>query len=124
MRLVDSLSADVLPDRMCFVVKIEDMIIQNRLGWHGHVMHRNVNSQIREVMEVEISGKKKKGRPRKLWEECVKKDLERYGLEIEDAYGRKKWHELNKNYQPRPAGIIALKRTLLLYVTTHKSRKS
>ena len=60
MRLVDILSADVLPDRMYFVVKIEDMIIQNRLGWHGHVMRRNVNSQIREVMEVEISVKRKR----------------------------------------------------------------
>ena len=26
-----------------------------------------ISSQIREVMEVEITGKRKKGRPRKLW---------------------------------------------------------
>ena len=39
-------------------------------------MSGNINSQIREVMEVEITGKRKKGRPRKSWEECVKKDLE------------------------------------------------
>ena len=41
---------------------------------------RGDSSQIGEVMEVEISGKRKKGQPRKLWEECVKKDLKRYGL--------------------------------------------
>ena len=35
-------------------------------------MHGDINSQIREVMEVEITGKRKKGRPRKWWEECVK----------------------------------------------------
>ena len=124
MKLVDSLSTDVLRDRMNFVVKIEDMIIQKCLRCYGHVIRRDINSQIHEVMEVEISEKKKKGRPRKLWEECVKKDLERYGLRIEDAYGRKKWRELSKNYQPRPAGIMALKQTLLLCVTTHKSGKS
>ena len=36
-------------------------------------------------MEVGIGGKRKKGRPRKSWEECVKKDLEQYGLKREDA---------------------------------------
>ena len=46
-----------------------------------------------EVMEIEITGKRNKGRPRKSWEECVKKDLERYGLRREDAYDQKKWQE-------------------------------
>ena len=56
-------------------MKIEDMIIQNCLTWYGHVMHGDINSQIREVMELEITGKRKKGQPRKSWEECLKKDL-------------------------------------------------
>ena len=49
----------------------------------------DINSQICEVMEVEITGKRKKGPPKKSWEECEKKDLERYGLRREDAYDRK-----------------------------------
>ena len=93
MRLVDRVSTDVLRDRVGIVVKIEDMIIQNLLWWYGHVMHGDINSQIREVMEVEITGKREKGRPRKSWEKCVKKDLERYGLRREDAYDREHWRE-------------------------------
>ena len=73
MRLVDRVSTDVLRDRVDAVAKIEDMIIQNRLRWFGHIMRGDINSQIREVMEVEITGKRKKGRPTKSWEECVKK---------------------------------------------------
>ena len=42
-------------------------------------------------LEVEVNGKMKKGRPRKLWEECVKEDLERFGLRREAAYDRMKW---------------------------------
>ena len=38
-------------------MKIEDLIIQSRLRWYGHVMRGDTNSQIREVMEVEITGK-------------------------------------------------------------------
>ena len=93
VRLVDRVSTHVLHDRVGVVVKIEDMIIQSRLRWYGHVMHEAINSQIHEVMEVEITGKKKKRQPRKSWEECIKKDLEQYGLRREDAYNQKKWRE-------------------------------
>ena len=37
------------------------------------------------VMEIKITGKRKKGQPRKSWEECVKKDLKQYGLRREDV---------------------------------------
>ena len=73
--LVDRVLTDVLRDRVRVVVKIED-IIQSCLWWYGHVMRGDISSQICEVMELEITRKRKKGRPRKLWEECVKKDLE------------------------------------------------
>ena len=63
VRLVDRLSTDVLRDRVSVVVKTEDLIIQNHLWWFGHVMRGYINSQIREVMEVEITGKRKKGGP-------------------------------------------------------------
>ena len=62
------MSTDALCDRVGVAVKIEDMIIQSRLRRYGHVMLGDINSQIRqevEVMEVEITGKRKKGRPRK-----------------------------------------------------------
>ena len=61
VRLVDRVSADILRDRVSVVVKIGDMIIQSCLWWHGHVIRREINSQIREVMELEINGKRKKG---------------------------------------------------------------
>ena len=76
MRLVDRVSTYVLRDRVGVNVKIEGMIIQSHLWWYGHVMRGYINYQIREVMEVEVTGKKKKGRPSKSWEECIRKDFE------------------------------------------------
>ena len=92
--------------------------------WSCHVWRHQF--QICEVMEVEITGKRKNGRPRKSWEECVKKDLERYGLRREDAYERKWREEIKaKICQPQPAEIIALKRTLLLlYCSSCRNRPS
>ena len=90
VRMVDRVSTDVLRDRVGVFVKIEDMIIQSRLRWYGYFMRGDINSQIRDVMEVKTTGKRKKGQSRKSWKECVRKDLERYGLRREDAYNRKK----------------------------------
>ena len=93
VRLVDRLSTDVFCDSLG-VAKIENMIIQSRMRWCGHVMRGDVNFQICEIMKVEITGKRKKARPVKLWEEWVKKDLERYDLTKEDPYDRKIWREV------------------------------
>ena len=59
MRLVDRVSTDVLWDKVDSVVKIKD-IIHSRLGWYGHVIHRDINSKIRDVVELEKIGKRKK----------------------------------------------------------------
>ena len=94
------------------VVKIEDMIIQSRLWWYGHFMRAYISSQIREVMEVEITGKRKKDRPRKLWEECVKKDLKRYGLRREMAKNGE--NELERKLLTLASRDNDIKRMLLL----------
>ena len=71
VRLVDRVLTDVLRDMVGVVAKIDDMIIQSRLLWYSHVMHKDINSQIRKVMEAETNGKRKKAQPRKSWEECL-----------------------------------------------------
>ena len=61
VRLVDRVSTDVLWDKVGVVVTIKDSIIQRCLRWYGHVIRRDISSQIREVMEHVIPGKRKKG---------------------------------------------------------------
>ena len=65
VRLTDRVLTDVFWDRVNVIVKIEDIIIQSHLRWYGHVMRGDINSKILEVMDLEITGKRKKGRPRK-----------------------------------------------------------
>ena len=66
VRLVDRESTDVLHDKVGVVTKIKDMIMQSHLLPYGNVIHWDINSQICEVMNLEITGKRKKGQPRKL----------------------------------------------------------
>ena len=63
-RLADRVLIAVLCGKVRVAVKIEDMIIQSHLQWYGHVMGADINSQTCE--EVEITGERKKSRPRKL----------------------------------------------------------
>ena len=63
--LTDVCGCDRVGDRVG-VVKIED-ITQSCLQCHCHIMCGHINSQISEVTKVEITGKKKKSRPWKLW---------------------------------------------------------
>ena len=46
-------------------MKIKNMVIQSRLQWFGLVMRGDIISQTGEIMEVEITEKRKKGLPRK-----------------------------------------------------------
>ena len=75
--------------RGCVAIKIEYMIMENRLWWYGE----DISCQIREVMELEITGKIRKGQLRTFWEECIKKYLDQYGLRREDPYDQEKWWE-------------------------------
>ena len=61
VRLVDRVLTRVFLDREDVFVKIEDMIIQSHLWCYGHVILQDINSEIHEVMELEITGKRKKG---------------------------------------------------------------
>ena len=58
-RLADRMSTDVFRDRVGVIVKIEDTIIQSRLWWYGHALRGEINSQICEVMVVQITGSTK-----------------------------------------------------------------
>ena len=60
VKLIYRVSTYVLRDRVGVVVKIEDMIIQSRLQWYSHVIRRDINSQISEVMELKITGKRRR----------------------------------------------------------------
>ena len=56
-------------------VKVEQLGLktkEGRLRWYGHVMRRDQECVGRRVMEMELSGKKKRGRPKRRFLDIVK----------------------------------------------------
>ena len=46
---------------------------------------------LRKALEFEVKGKKKQGRPKKMWKRQVEKESKSVGLEKEDALNRARW---------------------------------
>ena len=61
--------------------------------WYGHVLRRDDNSVLRAALDLEVSGKRKRGRPKKTWKKQVEEETEKIGLKKEDALRRDKWRE-------------------------------
>ena len=59
VRLVDRVLTNVLQDRVGVAVQIQH-IIQCRVWLYGCVICQDINSQIHEIMKLEITGKRKK----------------------------------------------------------------
>ena len=57
----------------------------NRVRWYGHVLRRDSGHVLRKVLEFEVKGKRKRGRPKKMWKMQVEKENKSVGLEKEDC---------------------------------------
>ncbi len=70
--------------------EVREKLRETRLRWLGHVGRRNESYVDNRVRRMKV-GKRKRGRQRKSWEDCVKDDLETVGLCEEEAIDRNKW---------------------------------
>ena len=61
-------------------VKVEQLgmkMREGRLRWYGHVMRSNQEYVRRKMMEMELLGKRKRGRPKRRFVDVVKEDIEK-----------------------------------------------
>ena len=63
----------------------------NEVRWYGHVLKRDDDSILKVALDLEVSGKRKRGQPKKIWKKQVE-ETERIGLK-EDALNRDKWRD-------------------------------
>ena len=60
----------------------------NGVRWYGHVLRRDDGHVLRKVLEFEVRGKRKPGRPKKMWKMQVEKESKSVGLEKNFAMNR------------------------------------
>ena len=72
-------------------VKVERLgmkMREGRLRWYGHVMRRDQKYVGRRVLEMELSGKRKRGRPKRRFLDVVKEDRGKVGAREKDIENR------------------------------------
>ena len=75
-------------------VKVERLgmkMRESRLRWYGHVMSRVQEYVGRRMMEMELPGKRRRGRPKKRFLDVVKEDMVEVGAKETDVEDRKIW---------------------------------
>ena len=70
------------------VQRLEVKMREGRVSWYGHVMRRDQEYVGRNMMEMELLGKRKRGRPKRRFLDVVKEDMEEIGAKETDVEGR------------------------------------
>ena len=77
-------------------VKVERLgmkMREGRLRWYGHVMRRDQEYVGKKMMEMELPGKRKRGRPKKKFLDVVKEDMGEFGAKERDVEDRMVWRK-------------------------------
>ena len=90
---------DVLLDSLQ-IPPIERLLQRNRLRWYGHVQRSDGwCSKCRQVRVRNIKGP---GRPKKTWDETIRRDREEWQLHRVDPTDRLAWKGVLRRILPRP----------------------
>uniref|UniRef100_A0A8D8V8N9 Endonuclease-reverse transcriptase n=1 Tax=Cacopsylla melanoneura TaxID=428564 RepID=A0A8D8V8N9_9HEMI len=82
------------------VTEVSKKVQERRLQWYGHVERREDGYVGKKVAEMEVEGRRCRGRPRKRWKHCVSQDLREKKLSGNEVHDRNDWRRLTKNADP------------------------
>ena len=83
---------------------ITDKMQETRLWWLGHVVRRGDEYVGKRIRGMQV-GRKKRGRPRRRWEDYVKEDIKERGISESEAWDRGEWRRKICTGDPNYIGI-------------------
>ena len=89
-KVVDRNTTEEQMDRLGLKETIDRLATANGVRWYGYVLRRDDDSVLRVALNLKVSGKRKRGRPRK---KQMEEETEKIGLKKEDALRRDKWRD-------------------------------
>ena len=92
-KVVDRKKTEAHMDMLGLKETIDRLATANGVRWYGPVLRRDDDSVLRVALDLEVSGKRKRGRPKKTWKKQVEKKTEKIDLKNEVAPRRGKWRD-------------------------------
>ena len=82
------------------ITEVTKKVQGRRMQWFGHIKRRKEEYVGRRILDVELEGRRQRGRPKKRWKDCIGEDLRERGLREEDVVDLALWRRLVRNSDP------------------------
>ncbi|KAK3508706.1 hypothetical protein QTP70_004246 [Hemibagrus guttatus] len=76
------------------VGRLGDKVREARLRWFGHVQRRESEYIGRRMLDMELPGRRQRGRPKRRYMDGINEDMKLVGASVEDAEDRGRWREM------------------------------
>ncbi|KAK3548241.1 hypothetical protein QTP70_005820 [Hemibagrus guttatus] len=76
------------------VGRLGDKVREARLRWFGHVQRRESEYIGRRMLDMELPGRRQRGRPKRRYMDGINEDMKLVGASVEDAEDRDGWREM------------------------------
>ncbi|KAK3514571.1 hypothetical protein QTP70_021622 [Hemibagrus guttatus] len=80
--------------------RLGDKVREARLRWFGHVQRRESEYIGRRMLEMELPGRRQRGRPKRRYMDGMNEDMKLVGASVEDAEDRDRWREMIRYGDP------------------------
>ncbi|KAK3512599.1 hypothetical protein QTP70_017201 [Hemibagrus guttatus] len=76
------------------VGRLRDKVREAGLRWFGHVQRRESEYIGRRMLDMELPGRRQRGRPKRRYMDGINEDMKLVGARVEDAEDRDRWREM------------------------------
>ncbi|KAK3570507.1 hypothetical protein QTP86_020082 [Hemibagrus guttatus] len=76
------------------VGRLGNKVREARLRWFGHVQRRESEYIGRRMLDMELPGRRQRGRPKRRYMDGINEDMKLVGANVEDAEDRDRWREM------------------------------
>ncbi|KAK3510979.1 hypothetical protein QTP70_027789 [Hemibagrus guttatus] len=76
------------------VGRLGDKVRETTLRWFGHVQRRESEYIGRRMLDMELPGRRQRGRPKRRYMDGINEDMKLVGASVEDAEDRDRWREM------------------------------
>ena len=84
------------------MVQAYKKITEQRLKWYGHVRRKKGEHIVRRMLDVDIPGKRRRGRPNLRWTDACKIAMTQAGLKEGNTTNRAEWRKKLISYTGDP----------------------